>query len=862
MPKKITIDQLMAKLADLETDKADLSDYFIVDEDASRPFAPQFRLNPQTVAIPRGPEAGARTALAMNGANWFARMHRQGAFYKRLRAGYSGPVIVSEGDSWFQYPILLKDTIDHLMEDYAIFSLGAAGDLLQRMADKAEFIGALRDKNAGILLLSGGGNDLVAGGALALHLEEFDPSFAPEDYLLPSFQALLDNAIVQYTRMFETVRQQMPHVKIICHGYDYPVPAGDRWLGKPMESRGIRDRGLQKAIARVMMDMFNRRLRRAARATPHVTYIDCRGVVGDHRWHDGLHPTDEGYGAVADLFRREIGRIANARSAPPILRGGPFGTKEELLGAMSGSDTAAETAPPSGRGISLHVGVDKVDPAHYAGWDGALRSCEKDARAMERLARARGFETRILLTSAATRAAVVAGIREAAAELRAGDMFLFSVSGHGGRIPDFNRDEDHDGDEKMDETLCLHDFQLADDELYMLWGEFRAGVRVLMVTDTCHSGSMVRAGPALPTTLFGQTIASPREDHVRMMPLDVEEKVWRQNRDAYRDASRSYSAIRESVMMSPLTSPVKASVLNLGACKDTQYAIDGPENGAFTGALLEIWNDGRFAGDYRAFRAAIEARIGSDSQTPQLFDALHKAPHFIGDVPFSIGASAPARDVSPAYAAAVAAPGGEADEGLETDTLPDEDVRAIFEAKRDHVRMRSGDAPLNWADYAEFDRFVASLGLEHFGTVEFLVLGGAHATAGGSCAGLNAYPPKALWPNVARTARVLDALRKRLGRPIAITNAYRAPAYNACLGGAASSLHMTFNALDFKVSGMAAPDVAMALRWLRDKEGLFHGGIGRYDGFTHVDTRGTNATWSADFRDARVPDAFPMPSVA
>jgi len=862
MPKKITIDQLMAKMADLETDQADLAEYFIVDEEESRPFAPQFRLNPQTVTIPRGAEGDARTAMAMNGANWFARMHRQGQFYARLRKGYDGPIIVSEGDSWFQYPILLKDTIDHLMEDYAIFSLGAAGDLLQRMADKAEFIGALRDKNAEILLLSGGGNDLVASGALALHLEEFDPGFAPEDYLLPSFQALLDSALVQYTRMFETVRQRMPHVKILCHGYDYPVPNKDPWLGKPMESRGIKDRNLQKQIAKVMMDQFNRRLRRAAQAMPHVTYIDCRRTVGDHRWHDGLHPTSEGYGDVANLFKREIAKIANTRSAPPILRGGPFGQKEELLGAMAGSDAAETTTAPSGIGHSLHVGLDKVDPAHYAGWDGALKSCEKDATAMERLASARGFKSKALLTSAATRSAVVAGIRDAAEKLHAGDMFLFSVSGHGGRIPDFNQDEDHDGDEKMDETLCLYDFQLADDELYMLWGEFRAGVRVLMVTDTCHSGSMVRAGPAMPTSLFGQAIVPPQAADVRMMPLDVEENVWRQNRSAYRDASRSYSAIKESVMMSPLTSPVKASVLNLGACKDTQFATDGSDNGAFTGALLEVWNDGRFAGDYRAFRAAIEARIGRTDQTPQLFDALHRTPYFIGDIPFSIGTTEPARDVAPAYAAAAVTSAADVGEGMEDDSLPDEDVRAIFEAKRDHVRMRSGDAALNWSDYAEFDSFIRGLGLQHFGTDEFLVLGGSHSTPGGSCSGLNTYPPRALWSNIAATARALETLRKRLGRPIAITNAYRAPAYNSCIDGSAASLHMKFNALDFKVSGMAAPDVAMALRWLRDKEGLCTGGIGRYNSFTHIDTRGNNVTWFADFKNASVPDAFPMPPVA
>lgn len=860
MPKKISIDDLMSKLADLDTDQSELSQYFIVNEETSRPFAPQFTLNPQTVTLPKGAEAGARSAAAMNGANWFSRMRRQSQFYRRLRNGYQGPIIVSEGDSWFQYPVLLRDTIDHLSRDYAIFSLGAAGDLLRNMADKNEFIEAIRDKNAEILLLSGGGNDLVAGGALALHLEEFDANLQPADYLLPSFQALLDDALVHYTRMFELVRRDTPHVKVLCHGYDYPVPNKDRWLGKPMESRGIKDRGLQKSIAACMMDQFNRRLRRACNAMAHVTYIDCRGVVGDHRWHDGLHPTNEGFASVARLFGREIAKIGNARSGPPVARSGPFGTSDALRRAMGTSAKLAGGAKTA-KGRSLHIGLDSVDPAHYAGWDGKLQSCEADAKAMERLAKNNGFATKSLLTSAATRDKVIAQIKDAARDLEAGDMFLLTASGHGGRIPDFNQDEDHDGDEKMDETLCLFDFQLADDELYMLWGEFRAGVRVLMVADTCHSGSMVRAGPAMPTSLFGQQIVPRNQEAVRAMPLDVEEQVWMQNREAYRDASQSYSAIKESVMTAPLTSPVKASVLNLGACKDTQFAHDGPDHGAFTGALLKIWNDGLFAGDYRAFRAAIDARIGRDSQTPQLFDKLHRAPNFIGDIPFSINSEQKARSVSPAYALAAVST-GEANEGHETDGLSDEDVRAIFEAKHGHVRMRSGDAALNWSDYSDFDTFIRNLGLQHFGTDELLVLGGAHGTPGGSCAGLNTYPPRALWPNIAATVRALDALRLKLGQPIAITNAYRAPAYNTCIDGASGSMHMQFNALDFKVRAMSAPAVAMALRWLRDKEGLFVGGIGRYNSFTHIDTRGNNATWFADFKAEHVPDAFPMPPVA
>ncbi|WP_371168122.1 caspase family protein [Aliiroseovarius sp. 2305UL8-7] len=629
---KITVEELMSKMANLDTEEAEFAGYFILDEDASGAFEPRFKLNPETVQIPRGADAEQRSAALMNSANWFARMNRKSKFQKKIAEGYDGPIIVSEGDSWFQYPIRLKDTIDHLMDRYAIYSLGAAGDLLKRMADKQEYLSALQETGANILLLSGGGNDLVAGGALATHLEAFDPDLTAAEYLRPSFQALLDDALKHYGRMFKQVRRRFPHVTILCHGYDYPVPNKDRWLGKPMEKRGIKNKALQKAIAAEMMDQFNQRLRRLSRSQPHVTYIDCRGVVGDSRWFDGLHPTNAGYGDVATRFHQEIRKVNRLRQGPPLVIDGPFGSAERITRAL-GAPTVI--AGGNAKGLSLHVGVNTVDPAHYDGWDGKLAACEADAHAMQALAEAEGFVPKTLLTKDASRQNVIDEIERAAQSLVPGDMFLFTVSAHGGRVPDFNQDEDHDDDsQRMDETLCLYDFQIADDELYMLWASFREGVRILTVPDTCHSGSMVRMGPGNPTELFGRPVAPVAS--VRAMPLNVESRVWRANEGAYRAASNSYSALKESVMTAPLTSPIQASVLNLGACKDTQFAMDGDKNGAFTGALLKVWDSGRFSGGYLDFRHAIDAEINSEDQTPQLFDALIREPDFSSDRPFTI----------------------------------------------------------------------------------------------------------------------------------------------------------------------------------------------------------------------------------
>ena len=67
------------------------------------------------------------------------------------------------------------------------------------------------------------------------------------------------------------------------------------------------------------------------------------------------------------------------------------------------------------QGISLHVGLNSVDPNHYAGWSGPLVACEKDARDMKGIADHRGFASSLLLTAAAMRGAVIDGIKQAAA---------------------------------------------------------------------------------------------------------------------------------------------------------------------------------------------------------------------------------------------------------------------------------------------------------------------------------------------------------------------------------------------------------------------------------------------------------------
>lgn len=147
-------------------------------------------------------------------------------------------------------------------------------------------------------------------------------------------------------------------------------------------------------------------------------------------------------------------------------------------------------------------------------------------------------------------------------------------------------------------------------------------------------------------------------------------------------------------------------------------------------------------------------------------------------------------------------------------------------------------------DYnSDFVAYISALKLRYFKPYELLILGSAHSNPSSPAYGLNQLPPRALWPNIVPTIRVLDELRNLLGSPIAISNAYRAPAYNAAVGGEEYSQHLRFTAIDFVVRSVSTPaDWARVLRDMRSR-GMFSGGIGTYATFVHLDTRGTNADW-------------------
>lgn len=270
-------------------------------------------------------------------------------------------------------------------------------------------------------------------------------------------------------------------------------------------------------------------------------------------------------------------------------------------------------------GRSIHIGLNAVNPDHYRGWDGVLGACEFDARDMAGIADSQGFQSRNLLTQAATASAVTEAIGEAARATGPSDFLLVTFSGHGGQLPDLTSDEP----DSRDETWCLFDRELLDDELGVLWALCPAGARILLISDSCHSGTVARF--IMPDLERDPAAAFYKPAGSKGMPELLERLVYVEHRDLY-------DGIRDRT---PDAADIAASLILLSGCQDHELSYDGERNGVFTGGLRAVWDDARFTGDYPTFHRAIVEHVGR-GQTPNIGYVGEPSPVFKSQRPFVI----------------------------------------------------------------------------------------------------------------------------------------------------------------------------------------------------------------------------------
>jgi metacaspase-1 len=314
------------------------------------------------------------------------------------------------------------------------------------------------------------------------------------------------------------------------------------------------------------------------------------------------------------------------------------------------------------KGISIHIGLNHIDEDYY-GTDGELFGCINDANDMKAIATKLGYSSSEILTEDdATKANVVSAICSAASNMASGDTLLLTYSGHGSQVDDVDSDET----DAMDETWCLYDQMLVDDELRQMWSQFKAGTRIFMLSDSCHSGTVARMlilkelaklepvtrsfllRRKLPQAAAKTQIADAARalDEVpdpvfRLLPLSARDHV-RSVHGGELDAAQYLSGGARAV--------IQTTLIQISGCQDYQTSLDGAGNGLFTEKLKAVWNNGGFTGGYRKLHEEI-VKLMPATQTPN-YDVVGAAnAGFEAAKPFTIAAAAAPVTTTPATTA-------------------------------------------------------------------------------------------------------------------------------------------------------------------------------------------------------------------
>lgn len=339
MTERITYSRLIELVRNSEVRDEDLKKYFTL-ETGQGGFDFNLKVNHQMVTMT---EIDAEFENAMQIGNGLERFRRRIRFYSRRKEFPERPVILSEGDSWFQFPLLIQETIDHLSDHFNIWSLGAAGDTLSNMTKGDprkygnEFLAGLRrlGSKTQAFLFSGAGNDLI-GEDPETKLPMLESLLRPFNGDVGDIQGHIDSDAVErrigaletgYLRMISLVRSEpgFEDLPIVLHGYDYAFPypfgpqdhrnpiyaAGDQWLGRAFAAKNIHDPELRRAVVSHLIDLLYAMLHGLTDKVPTtgIWIVDCRGAMPNlSDWADEIHGTSTGFGEVGRRFREVVDR--------------------------------------------------------------------------------------------------------------------------------------------------------------------------------------------------------------------------------------------------------------------------------------------------------------------------------------------------------------------------------------------------------------------------------------------------------------------------------------------------------------------------------------------------------------------------
>jgi hypothetical protein len=252
-------------------------------------------------------------------------------FAKLVKLFGDRPNIVSEGDSWFDYPSRFlsgnyTNIIDHIQSRTKgranFLRMESNGDEITQMmsAKQRHSLSELLKKYAGkgqpisVLFYSGGGNDIVGPYDMLRFLNPYQAGYKAADCI--NYDALehkLKQIELAFVELMSIRNLYSPDTVIISHTYDIPfitgkpakylgLKVGGPWISPAMKEMGIRPtlwdpitKLLFKGIEKNMLALPGKHEAKGKFLVAKTT----RTLKTKSQWLNEIHPTSKGFGLIA-----------------------------------------------------------------------------------------------------------------------------------------------------------------------------------------------------------------------------------------------------------------------------------------------------------------------------------------------------------------------------------------------------------------------------------------------------------------------------------------------------------------------------------------------------------------------------------
>jgi metacaspase-1 len=196
------------------------------------------------------------------------------------------------------------------------------GDTLQEMLASKEYLNAIESFRPAWFIFSGGGNDIQDALAKREFLFDYDENRPLEKSITPKGEALLGQIGTGYQTLLREVTEQFPSLPVLCHGYDYPRPEpNSKYIGRYLTEQKYPAQTM-RPLLEIILDRLNEIIKRSVLGFPTGKFINCLHVTDPYTWFDDMHPSNDGFKALAAKFEAQMEARARLTRRVPRRRAG------------------------------------------------------------------------------------------------------------------------------------------------------------------------------------------------------------------------------------------------------------------------------------------------------------------------------------------------------------------------------------------------------------------------------------------------------------------------------------------------------------------------------------------------------------